>query len=460
MTVQELPDLVLTGAFEQEDEREWRHIPFEIPAGIDKLHLKVSYNDQIGSNPLLRGGNTLDVGLFDEQGIAPGSPGFRGWSGSDKLEFTIGTEWSTPPYRAGKPGEGTWNVLLGAYKVGSMGLTYRVEIRFNPGLTHLAQPAAPNLQGLRKPYIECQPNWYCGDLHMHTVFSDGGSWPAEVAAAAYQLGLDFIGITDHNRAQSPIDFVPQDGNWPVLVPGVEVTTYAGHFNVWGTDSWYDFRDPTAEGIQRAVNAARADNGLVSLNHPKPYGPEWEYPEVTGFHAIEPWNGWWNGLNNVSTRYWNDRLAAGEHVWGIGGSDMHMLVSGGDPNNPLSPAQLGIPTIWIQTDEPLSAAAILDALRAGRSFITESPTGPQLYLQLQPNGDMLHVHVIGAKGDALILVGPLGVLDASTIDLDNFEFFWPMEFFAGTATVRPPYVRIEIHRAGGGIRALSQPIWLP
>lgn len=459
MNVQAHPELVVTGFFDQADERTWQHVPFEVPVGVDQIHLTISYNDMIDSNPFLFGGNTLDIGLFDQQGVAAGGPGFRGWSGSNKLEFTIGSEWATPPYRAGKPGDGTWHVLLGAYKIGPDGLSYRVDIRFNRELSDPGRPAMPNIHELARPRIDRQPGWFCGDLHAHTVFSDGNSWPAMVVAAAYELGLDFVGITDHNRAQSAIDVVPQGGGWPVVVAGVEVTTYAGHFNVWGTDTWYDFRNPTAEGIQAAVDSARADNGFVSLNHPKPFGPDWEFPKTTGFDAIEAWNGWWDRLNNVSTRYWNNRLAAGERVWGLGGSDMHMLASDGDPDNPLSPAQLGMPTLWIQTDEPLTSTSVLDALRAGRSFITESPSGPQLYLRLESDRDMLHVHVVNAKGNALLLVGPDGVLDASTIDLDNFAFFWPMEFFTGTGATMPPFVRIEIHRAAGGVRAMSQPIWL-
>jgi hypothetical protein len=30
-------------------------------------------------------------------GTAPGSRGYRGWSGSEKLEFTVDSEWATPP---------------------------------------------------------------------------------------------------------------------------------------------------------------------------------------------------------------------------------------------------------------------------------------------------------------------------------------------------------------------------
>ena len=76
------PDVVLTGRFEAPDRQRYVHLPFEVPRGVRQLHVRYSYNDQIDSDPLLVGGNTLDIGMFDERGIAPGSPGYRGWSGS------------------------------------------------------------------------------------------------------------------------------------------------------------------------------------------------------------------------------------------------------------------------------------------------------------------------------------------------------------------------------------------
>ncbi|HEU0165758.1 MAG TPA: CehA/McbA family metallohydrolase, partial [Thermomicrobiales bacterium] len=280
----------------------------------------------------------------------------------------------------------------------------------------------------------------------------------ELAAAAYEVGFDFYGITDHNRAQSPVEFVPSGRGWPVLVPGVEVTTYAGHFNVWGTDTWYDFRDPTPAGIQAAIDAARADGGFVSLNHPKPFGPPWEYPELTGFDAIEPWNGWWNRLNDVSTRYWQERLTTGERVCGLGGSDMHYLGISGDADNPLSPAQMGMPTLWIQTDSPLSATSILEALRAGRSFISESPTGPQIFVQYDADLLRLAIDIVGAAGDALVVVADAGIVFAGAIASDSDAFSWDGDVLASLFN-GSRFLRAEIHRLGGGIRALSQPIWL-
>ena len=40
--------------------------------------------------------------------------------------------------------------------------------------------------------------WLAGDLHTHTVHSDGALTVAELAALAAGRGLDFIAVTDHN----------------------------------------------------------------------------------------------------------------------------------------------------------------------------------------------------------------------------------------------------------------------
>lgn len=452
-------DIHLRTRFEPSEEKTFRHVPFEIPEGTGQFHISICYNDRIDSNPLVSGGNTLDIGLFDEQGIESGGPGFRGWSGSVRTDITIDDHWATPPYRPGAIGAGTWNLLLGAYKIGPNGMDVDATISLNPGRTGPEPPPWPKRSELHRTSLPpaAEPGWYRGDLHMHTVYSDGDSYPHEVAAAAYECGLDFYGITDHNRARSPVDLVPHGEGWPVLVPGVEVTTYAGHFNVWGTDRWYDFRQPTAAGIQAAVDAARADGGLVAKNHPKPFGPEWEFGEVTGFDCIEAWNGWWGLLNTLSTGYWADALSdASPASWPVGvcGSDMHKLRSRGNEANPLSDATLGFPTLWVRAGDELSAEGIIAAIRAGRCFISESPSGPQIFARR--DGEEVVVRVVSAEGDALLAVGPHGCLDATPIpgpDVTKRLAIGPL------TEAGAPFLRFEIHAASGGIRALTNPVWL-
>ena len=76
-------------------------VPFDVPSGVRQLEVRYSYSDRIDSDPLVGGGNTLDIGLFDPRGTATGSIGFRGWSGSHKDAFVVGEDWATPPYAAG-----------------------------------------------------------------------------------------------------------------------------------------------------------------------------------------------------------------------------------------------------------------------------------------------------------------------------------------------------------------------
>lgn len=455
-------DITLRGRFDPEDQCTFRHVPFDVPNGTDQLHVSVVYTDQISADPRQTGGNTLDIGVFDERGTEAGSPGFRGWSGSNRLEFTVGTEWATPPYRSGRPGSGTWHVLLSPYKVSSRGLDYEIGIRLNPGIPVPAQPSTPPVLPDRPRFLRApaEPDWYRGDLHAHTIYSDGSATPAELAVAVASAGLDFFGITDHNRAQSPVGLVPSGNGWPVLVPGVEVTTYAGHFNVWGTDAWYEFRDPTAGGLQRAVDAARADGGLVSLNHPKPFGPEWLFPEVTGFDCIEPWNGWWGRLNTRSLNVWDDHLRNGERLVGICGSDIHRPEVTGDQHNPLSPVRIGWPTLWIQVDGPLTAESVITAVRAGRCFTSESPDGPQLYLRHAH--DRLSVRSVGARGDALMLVGNTGVIASAPLPSDDLTIDWLLGDLSPDLESQGDmsrYVRAQIVDDVGTVRALSNPIWL-
>jgi hypothetical protein len=445
------PDRVLEGHFEPDDVWRYRHLPFDVPAGVEQIHLRYSYTDRIGSNPTITGGNVLDLGLFDERGIEAGSPGFRGWSGSEKLEITVASDWATPPYVGGPIGAGEWNLLLGPYKVHpTKGMDFKVEIWFNAGIA----PQEKELLRSGEPYFPemppaVEPGWYRGDLHSHTLASDGDSWLPDAVHAAAERGLDFLGVTDHNGASRPDPaLVPSGPGWPVLVPGTEVTTYAGHWNSWGSSAtWFDFRDPTAEGMQRAFDAALATGALVSVNHPKPYGPEWLFSEVTGNHLVEIWNGPWFRLNSAALAYWDQLLRAGERIYAIGGSDTHNIRS--VSFDPLRLAMYGMPTTWVKIDGELTATAILNALRAGRSFVSASPEGPQLILDR--DGDGLRLRVARASGSTISLIGPEGAVLAFAVTNDDSEWRvpWPGDV---------PYVRAHVTAHDGEMLAVSNPVW--
>lgn len=459
------PDVVLEGSFAPDHERRYAHRPFTVPGGVEQLHLRYDYGHRIVSDPLLRGGNTLDIGLFDERGTAAGGPGFRGWSGSARRAFTVGVDWATPPYKAGSIGAGAWNVLLGPYKVAPEGLDYRVEVWFDPGIGD--RPSVPELAAPRRPALPpaAEPGWLRADLHCHTRYSDGDAWPIEVLTAAAEAGLDVLGITDHNAAVAPV----APAGWavarlPLLVPGVEVTTYGGHWNAWGSEGgrWHEFREPSSPAVQAAMDGAVAAGAFVSVNHPKPFGPPWAYPEVVGFHAVEVWNGAWLGLNAVALAHWEALLRAGRRVVALGGSDSHYLHAARDGRaaGPVGIARLGHPTTWLglPPGEPPTVAGVLAALRAGRCFVSASPAGPQLYLSGARETDGVvgsrdvWVRAVGARGATLSLVGAPGCLDAAAIGHDDW-----VETFAIPPSTR--YVRAQVTDTVGSVLALTNALWL-
>jgi len=180
--------------------------------------------------------------------------------------------------------------------------------------------------------------------------------------AATEAGLDFLGVTDHNNVAHHAAYGPGGNGRPIVIPGVEVTTYGGHWNAWGTDRWWEFRTPEAPAVERAMAEAAAAGAFVSVNHPKPFGPPWEYETVRSMRAIEVWNGAWAGLNSVSLAMWEARLRDGQRLVAVGGSDTHDLRSG-DPD--ARHATLGHPTTWVNAGRDADARAILDAMRAGR-----------------------------------------------------------------------------------------------
>jgi hypothetical protein len=431
-------------------------LPFEVPAGTARIDVHYAYSDAIGSDPLLAGGSTLDIGLFDARGADFMTAGFRGWSGSARPSFFITPEAATPGYLPGPLLPGIWHVCLGLYKIPDHGCEYAVTIRLTAGDTRHAQfpPLLPLSRSAKRP---ANPSgWYRGELHCHTVHSDGDSAPLDVAARAEALGLDFLAITDHNVLTQQIDL--RASQTPlILIPGFEVTTYYGHWNVWGEGGWLDFRTGSPEQMRAAMRTAAARGYLVSCNHPRPYGPDWAFSEVTDYDCIEVWNGPWELFNEQALAYWEGRLRAGARPTAVGGSDCHF-------HQREHLARLGHPTTWIYCESAPSAAALLAALRAGRATISEAPAGPQIDLraggvmvggevELAPGAPLaLSAQVRSGLGDVFELYGEGGPLMRMRIRDDP----WHASVLLDSQQSRYVYARVA---GAHGLRALTNPIYL-
>lgn len=65
-----------------------------------------------------------------------------------------------------------------------------------------------------------------GDLHTHTTYSDGSFQPEELVAAAKKIGLNYLGITDHDTVDG-VRHLYENGLLPdrnmTIIPGVELS---------------------------------------------------------------------------------------------------------------------------------------------------------------------------------------------------------------------------------------------
>ena len=131
-------------------------------------------------------GNTVDIGIFDSRGHAfLDDAGFRGWSGTSKREFFIAPQEATPGYLRGPLFPGQWNVMLGLARVQPEGVHYDVSVKLtlaDAGALPEQQPDGLPRGSARAPSkAKGKSRWVKGDLHCHTLHSDGLNSVEELA---------------------------------------------------------------------------------------------------------------------------------------------------------------------------------------------------------------------------------------------------------------------------------------
>ncbi len=353
----------------------WHYLPVEIGPGTAALRVELEYERTDGT--------VLDLGCL-------GPDGFRGWSGSARESFVIGGDAATPGYLPGEIEAGTWQVMIGVHRVPPDGVPYRVTaeaVRLSADLLGQAAPAPP--APAKRPPRRVLPagdgrRWLAGDLHTHTVHSDGVLTVSELAALAAGRGLDFIAVTDHNTVSHHGELPAAARRYGItLLPGQEVTTDYGHAGALGDVGWIDFRREPDDWL----DATEAGGGLLSVNHPFAGPVSWVHPMRRRPPLIEVWH--WSWLDPRWTTPLSWWLAWDATAVPVGGSDWHRSGSDAPP---------GRPTTWVQCagDQP---GDVIDGLRAGLVAISAERDGPVL---LQHDGGLV---AVGADG--LTLAGPQG-----------------------------------------------------
>jgi hypothetical protein len=252
-----------------------------------------------------------------------------------------------------------------------------------------------------------------GNLHMHTVLSDGTKPHHELAHIASEAGLDFIIVTDHNTYEPGLDA------WvggTLLLVGEEVhdphrepqSSHVLCFDISG-DVAQHAADP-----QGLIDAVTEQGGFAFLAHPferdvADFLPEpnisWRDWHVTGYAGIELWNYMSefkstlrskahallcafaprlaiSGPYPETLRKWDHLLRAGP-VAALGGSDAHGTVYHMGPiSRAVQPYHILFRSVntHLLAEQGLTGDVVHDksvvygALRSGRGFLGNEQLG--------------------------------------------------------------------------------------
>ncbi len=459
----------------KENESRYFYVPFEVPRNAKSLSISYEYDKKGGAN-------VLDLGVFDARFDAAETnlKGFRGWSGGRRNTIFIAEDSASHGYVAGDIPAGSWRVIFGLYKVALEGAEVKIKIKIN----EIDRAARVEYETEKAKTFDFPVNregvfivpvgslrWYQGDLHAHTFYSDGNWTIKSLLDYAARNNLDFIGVTEHNTFAHHAELnrlAPQYKNLLVL-RGEEVTTYGGHFNVWGlpTGELIDFRvapQDTAR-LEKSIAQVRRLNLIASLNHPTALcgGCDWSYGDWTRMDAVEIWNGAWDFQDEAALKKWDELLQPGIRITAIGSSDSHAPPVSEYKNG----SPLGTPTTHVKMKK-LAQKDLLAAIKSGRVWISADSADSNL--EFFASGETR----VDIGGSATILNGAIRFnfgaykfpVGAVITLISNGKVMLKEEIkeinsvFAKELSVeKDAYFRIEVRDAIGKMLALTNPIYV-
>jgi len=253
-------------------------------------------------------------------------------------------------------------------------------------------------------------SWFKGNAHIHSTASDGGKTVDELARMYAAEGYDFLFLTDHWVASHGDGM----GSLPLLfLDGIELHGHdetGSPYHVVGLGS---FQGVAREmGLVKAMEAVRAQGGLLILAHPQWIGNSFDDALRHGFDGVEIYNHvchWLNGKGNGHA-YWNAMLAQAPATLGLAVDDAHIV-----------PAHPGWNGAWIVVQAlACQPEPILEAIRAGRFY---SSCGPAFYA-IEHDGREIGVRTSPVQ--FVRLAGPahlgkrVGSFDGATVESMTFE----------------------------------------
>ena len=294
--------------------------------------------------------------------------------------------------------------------------------------------------------------WFKGNLHSHTINSDGDSPPYELVAWYKRNGYHFLAITDHNTFTDPALFDTNPNDNFLLIGAEEITNpKVVHVNAIGISRVIPPRtgEQVTALLQESIDAVREQGGVPLINHPNFL---WAFTaaemkplkrtgllEIASAHPIVNHAG--DGRVPSTEQMWDELLTSGMRIWGAAVDDSHYF------RGEFSPTQANPGGAWVVVRAAaLTRDAIVAALDAGDFYAS---VGPEIR-DIRREGNTLVVELpppTQGRRYRVVFIGDAGrVLGTS---FDN-----PARY---ALTGSEKYVRARVEDSNG-LRAWTQPVF--
>lgn len=285
---------------------------------------------------------------------------------------------------------------------------------------------------MKKILLTSQKNFFKGNMHCHSTFSDGKLTPEELKREYKANGYSFIAITDHEHINN--NSYLDDENFITITSGEfaikefpEQSTLKNqkmrvcHLNFYAKEQnndlsvcWnyvYDHystgerranikklsdnyeRIYSAEGINDMIRIANENGFFVTYNHPRWSLENYSnYSKYEGLWAVEVLNGACHssGIYEYNINVHDDFLRDGKKIF----------ISAGDDNHSPGRHHMYLAYVVVNTEKKLSYEAIIEALLRGDFYTSAGPEIKELYIE----DNKVHVQSSDAKAIFLSTAG--------------------------------------------------------
>jgi hypothetical protein len=282
-----------------------------------------------------------------------------------------------------------------------------------------SQPYAASSVVADASQVQSAQVFFKGNLHTHTLNSDGDSTPDDVVRWYREHGYHFVTLTDHNYLTSVDGLNALHGADEkfLVMKGEELTDRFGtkpiHVNGFAPNVFVRPTGGTSvlDTAQRMIDALRSAGAVPSVNHPN-FG--WaisadELLQLQRTRLFEVFNGH-PLVNNVGgggvpglEEVWDRMLSSGKLLYGIAVDDAHYFKRPEDRTAP----RPGQGWVYVRATR-LEAGALVEALERGDFYsstgvelqsIVATPSSLTITIKTEPSSKY-RVEFIGKHGRVL------------------------------------------------------------